>query len=110
MPLKLHVNGFKQIENTSQFYENIKSYINDSDEKFFLEVDVQYPEEFHQLHYALPFLPKIIKIEKVQKIVANLLDKKEYVVQMRNQKFKTSIKSWVSLEKMHRVIKFNQKT
>ena len=29
---------------------------------------------------------------------------------MRNQKFKTSIKSWVSLEKMHRVIKFNQKT
>ena len=29
---------------------------------------------------------------------------------MRNQKFKTSIKSWVSLEKMHRVIKFNKKT
>ena len=77
MPLKLHVNGFKQTENTSQFYENIiKNYNNDSDERFFLEVDVQYPEEFHELHYVLPFLPKIIKIEKVEKIVANLHDEK----------------------------------
>ena len=45
----------------------------------FVEVDVQYIEK-------LPFLPKRMKIEKVKKLVANLHDKMEYVIHIRNLK------------------------
>ena len=48
-----------------------------------------------------------MKIEKVQKFVANFHDKKK--ICYSHQKFKTSMKSWISFEKVHRVIKFNQK-
>ena len=37
-----------------------------------LEVDVQYPKILHNLHNDLPFLPERMKIEKVEKVVANL--------------------------------------
>ena len=56
---KLPVNGFKWVENTSQFDEDfIESYDEESDEEYFLKVDVQYPEKLHELHNDLPFLPE----------------------------------------------------
>ena len=54
----------------------------------FLEVDVQYPEELHELHNSLLFLREKMKIEKVEKLVTNLRDKTEYVIQVRNLKMK----------------------
>ena len=36
----------------------MKSYNDDSDDGYFLEVDVQYPENLHNLHNDLPFLPE----------------------------------------------------
>ena len=45
-------------------------------EGYFLEVDVQYPQKLHKHHNDLPFLPKRMKIEKVEKLVVNLNDKK----------------------------------
>ena len=55
------------VEETSQFNKDfIKSYNDDSDEGYFLEVDVQYPENLHNLHNGLKaFLPEKIKIQKV---------------------------------------------
>ena len=48
---KLPVNKFEWIEETSQFNEDvIKNYNEDSDEGYFLEVDVQYPERLNELH------------------------------------------------------------
>ena len=44
-----------------------------------VEIDVQYLEKFHELHNDLPFLPEIMKIEILKKLVANLHDKTEYV-------------------------------
>ena len=38
-----------------------KSYIEDSDKEYFLEVDVQYPEVLHELHNDSLFLPERIK-------------------------------------------------
>ena len=64
----------------------IKKYNEKGDEGYFLEVDVQYPENSHNLQNDLPFLPKRIKIEKVEKLVANLQDKTEYVLHIRNLK------------------------
>ena len=46
MSQKLPVNSFKWIKNTSHFNEDfIKDYNEESDEGYFLEVDVQYLEK-----------------------------------------------------------------
>ena len=58
-------------------------------------------EKLHELHNHLPFLPERMKIENIKKLVAHLHDKK-------HKKFQTGIKSWITLEKVHRVIKFKQ--
>ena len=82
---KLPVNKFEWIEDTFQFNEDfIKSYNEESNEGYFLEFDVQYPETLHELHNDLPFLPERMKLEKVGKFVANLHDKTEYVIHIRN--------------------------
>ena len=68
MSQKLAVNGFKWVENASQFDGYfMKSYNENSGEGYFLKVDVHYPEELHELHNDLPFLPERIKIEKKMK-------------------------------------------
>ena len=52
MSQKLPVNKFEWIEETAQFNEDfIKNYNEESDEGYFLEVDVQYPEKLHELHH-----------------------------------------------------------
>ena len=42
----------------------IKGYNDKSDVEYFLEVDVQYTENLHNLHNDLPFLPERMKIGK----------------------------------------------
>ena len=51
--------------------------------KIFSEVDAQYPEKLHELHNDLVFLPERMKTEKVENLVANLLDKTEYVIRIQ---------------------------
>ena len=66
------------------FYEDIiKSYNEESDEEYFLQVNVQNLENLQERHNHLPFLHKLMKIEKVEKPVANLYDKTEYVIHIR---------------------------
>ena len=45
--------------------------------------DAQHIEKLREIHNNLPFLPERIKIGKVEKIVANLLVKTEYVIHIR---------------------------
>ena len=61
------------------------------------KVDVPYPEKLHDLHKDLPFLPERTKIEKINTCKL----KEEYIMHKENL---------ISIEKVHRVIKFNQKT
>ena len=63
-----------------------KNYNDESDKGYFLEVDVQYPENSQNFHNYLPFLLERMKMEKIEKLVANLLDKTEYVTLTRNLK------------------------
>ena len=87
MSQKLPVNNFEWIKDTSQFNEDfIKNYNEESDEGYFLEVDVQYLEKLHELHNDLPFLLERMKIENVEKLVGSLHDKTEYVMHIRNLK------------------------
>ena len=64
----------------------IKKYNEDNDEGYFLEADVQYPENLHILHNYLSFLPERMKILKVQKLVAILHSKEECVMHIKNLK------------------------
>ena len=87
MKEKLPVNNFEWIKDTSQFSEYfMKNYYEESDEGYLLEVDVQYLKKLHELHNDLPFLPERMNIEKVEKLVANLHDKIEYVIHVKNLK------------------------
>ena len=107
MSQKLPVNNCDWIKDTSQFNEDfVKSYNEESDKGYFLEVDVQYPEKLHELHNDLPFLPEIMKIEKFEKLFINLDDKTEYVIHIKN--LKQALNDGLVLKKIHRIIKFNQ--
>ena len=63
-------------------------------------------ENIYEIHNDLRFLPEQTKIEKVEKFVANLHDKTEYVIHIRN--LKQALNHGLVLKKFHRVIKFSQ--
>ena len=63
-------------------------------------------ENIYEIHNDLRFLPEQTKIEKVEKFVANLHDKTEYNIHIRN--LKQALNHGLVLKKFHRVIKFNQ--
>ena len=87
MSQKLPVYSFEWIENTSQFNENfIKNCNEEREEGYFREVDVQYPEKLYEIQNDFSFLPGRLKIENLEKLVANLHDKTEYVMDIRNLK------------------------
>ena len=90
MSQKLSLVGFKWVEETSQFNKDfIKSYNEDFKWNIFLNLML------HKLHNNSSFLPERMKIESIEKLVANLHDKKECHTQA---KFKTRTKSWISFE------------
>ena len=109
MPQKLLVNGFKLIEDISEIDESfIESYNEESGDGYFLEVDVQYPENLHNLHNDLLFLLERMKTERIFKVIGDLHDKTGYVVHKRN--LKQVLNHELVLKKVYRVIKFNQKS
>ena len=88
----LPVNGFDWVEDLSKIDEGfIKNYNGDSDKRYILQVDVEYPKNLHDLHSDIPFLPEIMKVDKCNKLLCNLYDKKSYAVLIRS--LKKSIKS-----------------
>ena len=107
MSQKLPVNGFKSVEGLSKFNESfIKDYNENSDKGYFLEVDVEYPKNLHNLHSDLPYLPERKKIKKCEKLVCIVQDKENYVVHIRA--LKQALNRGLILKKVHRVIQFNQ--
>ena len=107
MSQKLPLDNFEWIKDTSPFNEDfIKNYNEESNEGYFFEVDVQYIEKLHEFHNDIPFLPERMKIEKVEKFVANLHNKTEHIIHIRN--LKQALNNRLVLKKVHKVIKFNQ--
>ena len=62
--------GLKKYLNAMKVFR--ESYNEESGERFFLEVDIQYSEKLHELHNDMLLLREIMKINKVKKHVANL--------------------------------------
>ena len=57
----------------------------------FLEVDLEYPEDLHDLHSDYPLAPERIKIGNVEKLIPNLNNKTNYVVHCKNLKLYESL-------------------
>ena len=108
MSKKLPVNGFKLIKRVSKIDEDfIKNYDENGDIGYFLNVDIKYLRELHDLHSDLPFLRERMKINKSNKLVCNLYEKNDYVVLIRA--LKQALKHGLKLKKVHKVLQFNQK-
>ena len=70
----------------AQFHCNerfIKGYNENSDEGYFLKVDVEYPKKLLNFHMDLPFLPERKQIKKCNKLPSNIQDKENYVTHIR---------------------------
>ena len=84
----------------------IKSYDEDSDKWYILEVDVKYPKSLHDVHSDLPFLSERMEINKWNKLACNLYEKNNYVVHIRS--LKQALDHRIILKKVNKVIQFNQ--
>ena len=107
MSQKLLVFGFNWVKNKSQFIKDSVTICNeDSDEGYVLEVDVQYHEILNNFYNDLPILPDRIKNRNFEKLVANLYDKREYIIHIKN--LKQAIYHEFLLKKVHKVINLKQ--
>ena len=93
---------------------------------YFLEVDLEYPDELHELHNDYPIAPEKlavssdmlskyckeiadkyeIKVGNVKKLIPNLSNKTKYVLHYRSLQLHLSL--GIKLIKIHKVLKFKQ--
>ena len=71
-----------------------------------LEVDLEYPRSLRDLHNDYPLAPERIEVNKVDKLIPNLWDKKKYVIHYENLNQYLSL--GLRLVKIHRGIKFEE--
>ena len=71
-----------------------------------LEVDLEYPKELHDLHNDYPLAPEQIVVNKVEKLISNLCNKKKYVIHYKN--LKQCLNLGLKLANIHRGIKFKE--
>ena len=110
MSEKLPVHSFKWMSNKE--IENIfNNQIVQVWEKTpcILEVDLEYPEELHDLHNDYPLCPERVECDKgVKKLIPNLRHKNNYVIHYKN--LMQCLRLGMKLKKIHRGIKFIEST
>jgi hypothetical protein len=94
----LPVRNFKWM--TEDQFENWRDY------PCFLEVDLEYTKDLHDLHNDYPLAPERMKIGKVDKLICSLSDKERYVVHHKALKF--YLKLGLKIKKIHRGIEFDE--
>ena len=85
----------------------IKNYDENSNTGYFLEGDIDYPKELFNLHKHSPFLLERKKVEKVEKLICGIEDKRKYVIYIRA--LKQVLYRGLRPKKAHRIIQFKQK-
>ena len=71
-----------------------------------LEVDLEYTKKPHDLHNDYPLAPEQIEVNKVEKLIPNLWNKKKYVIHYEN--LKQYLNLGLKLTNIHRGIKFKE--
>ena len=106
MTEKLPTHGFKWL--TSGEMENLfNNQIVQVWERIpcILEVDLEYPEKLHDSHNDYPLCPERVECKnKVEKLIPNLRDKKNYVIHYKN--LMQCLRLGMKLKKIHRGIRF----
>ena len=105
---------------------DLGKYKADGKKGLILEVDLEYPQELHDIHNDYPVAPEKVKVSNnmlsayckkiaekynisiglVSKLIPTLRDKKEYVLHYRNLQLYLGL--GLKIEKVHRVLKFDQ--
>lgn len=71
-----------------------------------LEVDLEYPEELHDLHNDYPLALETLVVNKVPKLIPNLYDKTKYIIHYKNLRQYLSL--GLRLKETHRGITFRE--
>ena len=126
MSQKMPKNGFQWLSEEQQRDLDVTQVPDNSDVGYMLEVDLEYPEELHDLHSDLPLAPAqgTIKAEELSdqsrhlmkelnikgrpqaKLMSTLYDKKKYVIHYIN--LKLYLRLGMRLVHVHRVVQFHQ--
>jgi hypothetical protein len=99
-PVPTH--GFEWMTETE--LNDWKNITNEDEIGCILEVDLEYPKTLHDLHNEYPLAPESIIVNKANKLIPNLNNKKNYVVHHGNLKIYESM--GLNITKIHRGIKF----
>ena len=73
-----------------------------------LEVNLEYPEKLHDLHNDYSLAPESLEINKVRKLVPNLMNKEKYILHRVNLKQYLSL--GMKLLKVRRGIRLKEET
>ena len=99
---KLPIDNFQWDYQIDKFTcDFIRNYDENCDTGYLLEVNIAYPENLHESHRYLPFLPV-----RKDKLLTTLEDKQNYIVTITT--LKQALDHGLSLQKVHRVISFRQ--
>ena len=119
--------NFKWVKNIDKIKQKLMNIKSNSSTGYILEVDLEYPQELHDIHNDYPLAPEKINIPKewlsdyslkilnacniitgkVKKLVANLMNKNNYVIHYWN--LQQCLELGMKLKKIHRILKFKQK-
>ena len=93
---------FRWVKNIDEL--DVVSVNKESDIGYLLEVNLDYPDELHELHNDYPLAH--IKVGDVKKLISNLGNKTKYVLHYKNLQLYSSLA--MKLTKIHRVLQFKQ--
>ena len=119
--------NFKWVKNIDKIKQKLMNIKSNSSTGYILEVDLEYPQELHDIHNDYPLAPEKINIPKewlskyclkianthnittgkVKKLVPNLMEKNNYVIHFRN--LQQCLELGMKLKQIHRILKFKQK-
>ena len=122
----LPTGGFRWMNDDETKQIDLTKYKADGKKGLILEVDLEYPQELHDLHNDYPVCPEKVKVSNdmlsgyckkiaekykisiglVSKLIPTLRDKKEYVLHYRNLQLYLDL--GLKIKKVHRVLEFNQ--
>ena len=92
---------------------DLGKYKADGKKGLILEIDLEYPQELHDLHNDYPVCLENIKVSNdnisiglVSKLIPTLRDKKEYVLHYHSLQLYLDL--GLKIKQVHRVLEFNQ--
>ena len=122
----LPIGNFKWMTDKEISKIDLGKYKADGKKGLIPEVDLEYPQELHDMHNDYPVCPEKVKVSNntlstyckkiaekykisiglVSKLIPTLRDKKEYVLHYRN--LQLYLDHHLKIKKIHRVLKFDQ--